>query len=161
MQWFLVKKFKKLQTFPFESWIVNIVKHNQVSKLGMIVDLEEGTCECLLSRALKLLQTIASQNVGYIFIIYSVKEIPKTTKSCKLCQFPGSSGSFEWRCNNAKIAVKFIILLCLSAWMGLICSLGPPMRCPLPLKRGVHLMEVMLLVFYKRNDWNLSLVSAS
>ena len=25
-----------------------------------------------------------------------------------------------------------------------------------PTKRGVHLIEVILIIFYKRNDWDLS-----
>ena len=37
--------------------------------------------------------------------------------------------------------------------------MGPQVRCPRPLKRGARLIEVILLVFYKRNDWDLSLVS--
>ena len=35
----------------------------------------------------------------------------------------------------------------------LICSLGPPIRGPL--RGAVRLMEVMLLVFYIRNAWDL------
>ena len=77
----------------------------------------------------------------------------------------------EYYCENkADIGVNFLIIIVdryktldhlLSARLkGLICSLGLPVRCPLPLNRGARLIEVILLLFYKRNDWDLNLVSA-